>query len=650
MESPRRPSSRAAGGNPAITLWISLSAVFSAGGWLLSWCGQLNVRGYGVLLLVAGGVAAWWWRSARASGIAAAAWSGARLCRRFGRPLPLVFLALAALACLGGVLHPPNMHDAMTYRVPRMLHWLADNRWHWIETANQRMNTRSCGFEWLAMPLLVFTKSDRGFFLLNTISFLLLPGLVYSLFSRLGVRQRVAWCWMWFLPTGYSFLLQAGGSANDLFAVPYVLAAVDFALRARQTGRGSCLGWSLLAAGLATGAKATNLPLLLPWLLAWLPSWRLAVTRLGSLAAVGLLALVASFAPTAILNTLHCGDWSGAVLEPGLAKGAPWEGLLGNGLLLLAHNFVFPFFPWASWWNETIPHLLPVGLRTILDSSLENEWWRLAEAQVEDSAATGFGVAVVFVLSLGWVALQRFKGKALPARAAQEGFRPSAVPVGQGGLVAWSTWISLLAYMLKASLTAVGRVVAPYVPLLLASLLRSPRQEQLVRRRWWQRLVLGAGVLAFLVLVVNPARPLWPAQAVLGWLAQSRPANRLLARARIVYSVYAQRHDALAPVRSLLPPETQRVGALLSLDDPETSLWRPFGSRCVVQVPASDTPEAIRKRGLEYLVISPRLTEWSGLTLEDWLKGHQAELVGQVSLRLYASQEKAQVWSVARLR
>ena len=89
------------------------------------------------------------------------------------------------------------------------------------------MNDRACGMEWLSAPVLLFTGSTRGLFLLNFLPFLLLPGLVFSIFTRLGVRARVAWQWMWLLPTGYNFILQAGGIANDTFPTVYALAAVD---------------------------------------------------------------------------------------------------------------------------------------------------------------------------------------------------------------------------------------------------------------------------------------------------------------------------------------------------------------------------------------------------------------------------------------
>src|SRR5205823_13029119 len=112
--------------------------------------------------------------------------SFARFRRRFRRLFPLGFLILASLAILGGVLHAPSNYDALAYRVPRLFHWLAERQWHWIQTAFPRLNTRACGIEWLSAPLIVFTKTDRWLFVINAVSFLLLPSLIFSLFRRVG--------------------------------------------------------------------------------------------------------------------------------------------------------------------------------------------------------------------------------------------------------------------------------------------------------------------------------------------------------------------------------------------------------------------------------------------------------------------------------
>ena len=206
-----------------------------------------------------------------------------RFSRRFRRPLPFCFGALAVLIFLGGAIYPPGNYTGLTYRVARVLQWLAHGRWFWIHTANYRMNDRACGIEWLSAPLLLFTKSDRGLFLLNFLPFLLLPGLVFSVFTRLGVRARVAWQWMWLLPTGYNFLLQAGGIANDTFPDGICAGGAGFRVCAQLeiAARLADLWHSILAAALLTGAKASNLPLLLPWAIVDFPARPVAAPETG---------------------------------------------------------------------------------------------------------------------------------------------------------------------------------------------------------------------------------------------------------------------------------------------------------------------------------------------------------------------------------
>ena len=55
-------------------------------------------------------------------------------------------------------------------------------------------------------------------------TWVLLPGLVFSVFRRVGVHARAAWHWMWLLPTGYCYLLQAGSVANDMFSAHFIAA------------------------------------------------------------------------------------------------------------------------------------------------------------------------------------------------------------------------------------------------------------------------------------------------------------------------------------------------------------------------------------------------------------------------------------------
>lgn len=613
-----------------VALWLWLCALLNASGWLLSAFHTLNQAGYAVVFALVA-AACFFWRK-ELGFCALPRFHPARWRRRFKRFFPAAFLVIAGLALLGGVLHAPSNYDALSYRVPRVLHWLAANQWHWIHTEFPRLNTRACGFEWVATPLVLFTKSDRALFLINVASFLLLPGLFFSLLTRLGVGRRAAWSWMWLLPMGSGYVLQAGSIGNDLFGAVFALAAVDFALRARATGNARDFWLSLLAAALLTGGKTSNLPLLLPLAVAIVPSLRIALRRPLTTAAVCVVAAVASLAPVGWANWKNVGDWTGLSAEGmQLTKGEPTIRLANNAALLTVQNLAPPIFPLASLWNRTVLRLLPAAFMKKTESDFEPggaHWW-LGEIEMEESAGLGFGVTMLLLVS---VATTLGRGKTvLPGRispASDRGFRI---------LLLASVWLALFAFMLKSNLSTAARLVMPYCGLLLPVLLLPSGLAEVVKATWWRRAAALVVFLAGLLLVVSPARPLWPAQTILAKLSPDAGPGGWLKRAQTVYSVYARRWDGFQAVRNQLPGAVTQLG-FVSTDDPETSLWRPFGSRTVLHVSPADNAAELRRRGIEYVLISTET--WSRLarlTLESWLAANQAELVQRFSLALRAS-------------
>ena len=607
-------------------MWICLCAFCNCAGWILSTFHQLNAAGYAVTLLLGLGVV---WRLRRRlfpEGLGG--WNPRKQRRRFRRTFPLAFLILAFLATLGGSIHPPSNYDALAYRVPRMLHWLAEGQWHWIYTGFQRVNTRACGIEWLSTPLIIFTRTDRCLFLINTASFLLLPGLVFSLFRQVGVRPRVAWYWMWLLPTGYCYLLQAGSISNDMFSTVFTLAAVDFALRARKSGRVSEVCLSVLAAALMTGAKTSNLPLLLPWVVAFVPTWRLWFVRPLAWVAILPLALGASFLPMAVLNTVYGGEWTGAKVENvPVGSGPVWLHLVANGITWPLDNLAPPVFPFASAWNRTADAITPASLKAqfhnySFEPGASN--WHLEEMQVEESAGLGFGMTILLGLSVLAVLLGR-------SRRDQP---PTALPGDLvTKLVCLVPWISVFYIMTKVSYMGSVRYLASYYPLLSMGLLLSPAQVGIVRRQWWQSWAILSCALVGMLLVISPARPLWPA----GWLIQhygSRlQASKLGARAINAYTAKSKRAEVFEPVVALLPADASVLG--FSADDfPETSLWKPFGSRRILHVKLSDSAEDVRRRGLKYLlVVNDKLKE----SWPEWLARMDARELQAVTLKMWGS-------------
>ena len=619
-----------------------MSALASAAGWVLSGLGALNRGGYAVVFGL-GALALWQTRGNWAAEWRDRSRGPAVIRRRFTKALPFLFAVLASLVLLGAALYPPSNHTAVTYRLPRVLHWLAAEQWHWIHTGNYRMNNRACGIEWMSAPLMLFTRSDRCLFLLNFIPFLLLPGLVYSTLTRLGVRCRVAWAWMWLLPTGYAFLLQAGSTGNDTFPTVYALAAMDFALRARMSGRQSDFCLSIVSGALLTGAKASNLPLLLPWavLLLWArPRVKIRWTpTLGIL----LLAALVSFLPTAILNVIYCGDWSGLRLErAGMDMKNPIVGIWGNSLLFLLQNFAPPFFPLAGWWNQHALTILPGAIVGPMNANFEQGYHTFSELPTEDWAGLGFGVSLLLAISVVAAWRRRAKGAPLSGLAL-------AMPTMLRTAVLLSPWVALLAYCMKSGMVTGARLISPYYPLLLPALLFWGGHAGLVRTGWWKMLAKAVMVLAIPVLVVTPGRPLWPAHTVLSSLHSAYPDKPLLERALKVYSVYEVRSDPLAGVRTLLPASVKVVGFLGTEDDPEISLWLPFGTRRVQDILLEDSAVAIRGPGVEYAVVGGFKLSTSGVSLEDWLQRVQAQLVTSTNATVKVS-EGPQAWHVVRMR
>src|SRR6266480_5288150 len=161
----------------AVLLWIWSCAYFNCVGWTLSALHQLNAAGYTAALVLWFIALLIWWKKTSDKSWSLRCWQKPR--RRFARPLPLMFLILAAMAFVGGAIYAPSNYDALAYRIPRVLHWLAAGQWHWIHTTFPRLNNRSCGIEWVSAPFIALFKTERFLFVINFCSLLRLPGLIF---------------------------------------------------------------------------------------------------------------------------------------------------------------------------------------------------------------------------------------------------------------------------------------------------------------------------------------------------------------------------------------------------------------------------------------------------------------------------------------
>lgn len=619
-----------------VVFWVWLCAYLNCVGWALSALHQLNAGGYAVTLAL-GVVALIIWRRRTSSRMfPALRWQ--KCFRRFRQPFPLAFLALAMLAALGGALHSASNYDAMAYRIPRVLHWLAAGQWHWIHSDFPRLNTRTAGFEWLSAPQFLFLKTDRFVFLFNTVSFLLLPGRVFAILRRLGVGPRASWYWMWLFPSGYGYVLQAGSVANDMFGAFMAFVAIEFALRARQERRVSRLWTSGLAAALMTAAKAFNLVLLLPWAVAMFPALKLVLRRPVFSMLVAVLAIGASLLPTAYLNWRQCGDWTGLKVEqPTVGGKGKLERFAANAVNAILLNIEPPVFPFSRQWDKFVSRVVPERASEALHNRMEPGLaeFKLPELQVEEAAGLGCGVTLMLIILLA----KKIRVK-LP-------WPPN--PLNLSVALLFATCLALAVLMMESGDEGIGRYLLPFYLLLAAPCLTGPTAGAIFRSRAWRIVGYMVFATAGMLLVINPARPLGPINSLLKADDAEHSSHRLWQRIRTVYSVYGLRGNCFAPVLAALPPEANPLG-FVGWDEPEAALWRPFGARRIEHICHSDTPEEVRKRDLKYaLVCSRTLTFQDHTTLTNWLALYDADPVKIFMLQLRAGQDPY-AWALVKFK
>lgn len=614
--------------NP-VTAWVVLNALAVMSGWLLSLAGQVNRVGYGLILLLVCAVA-----FCRGRGMVRAAVSGAwhqgkaflRRCRR--NRLAAVYALMIAAATIGGALYPPNNYDFLTYRFSRILYWWSEGSWHWVHTVNERINYSGANMEWMMMPLWIVLRTDRLFFMLNMISFLLLPGLIFSIYRGFGMGRKTCLCWMWILPAASCFATAAGGVGTDLYGAVLALASLALVLHA---GRGSfaALCLALVAAGLATGVKASNLLFLLPVGVAALGHgvWRLARGRLKSFLMAALVAISVSLVPVAVLNSRHAGDWTG---DPGNMtgmKGAnPPVVLLGNILQAGLDCLAPPFFPWAQEWNRRSDGLLPECLSFCLKRDFPRFQLRLRE--IHEEGGLGLGVTMLLLLT-AWSGVIHF------TRQGKRGL-PKGRWNGVAPVIVTASWVAAAGVASLLASESVPRLLAPYYVPCAAALIMMSEAGNLPCKPGWRGGTIFVTLSTLLVVVATPSRPLWPAETLLGMLQQGRPGCGLVTRARDVYSAYADRSDVLHALRESLPDTVSVVGFVQSGDDPDVSLWRPFGKRRVIHVALADLAdgEALRRQGIGAVVARGSILRKRCGSVTQWMEIVNGRLLSQIRLTI----------------
>jgi hypothetical protein len=307
-------------------------------------------------------------------------------------------------------------------------------------------------------------------------------------------------------------------------------------------------------------------------------------------------------------------------------------------MALTAQNVVPPMFPMADKCNNAMKSHLPQQIVSKLAVLGEGPdcWFQIPQMQTEETA--GFGFGLVCLLGVSFVAAFFYRA----SRAAPAQFPWAAA-------VRWASVVALAAVLTQGSVAAVGRLFAAYYVLPCTIILAMPGQATLVRRCWWRGLAWLVFLMAAELLVVSPARPLFPRDAVLAKIERLETTHPALVRVDTVYSIYRDRPKAFAPVLAELPPDVKVLG-YIAFDKPETSLWFPYGARRTVHVCPGDRADALKAEGVHYILVdSDEFAFWFRQPLAEWLQTMNAEVAREIPLRVRAGKD-TQTWSLVVLK
>ena len=596
----------------------------------------LNRAGYVALFVLITGVVVFWARSNH--------WNLAsnrslihKTRRRFRRALPRLFLALCVCIVLGGVLNPITNGDSIEYRVPRLRQWLSESGWFWIHTADDRMNVVGCNYEWLCGPLLAFFNEERIFFIVNFSAYLLLPGLFFSFLRKIGVSGKVAWWWMWLLPSGFIYAMQASSVATDGFSATPALAAVVLGMHGVARKSAGDLWLSILAAGFLTGIKQVTLPLGITLIIPILAGWKILLRRPVITGLVVVFAILCSTIPITVANVHYTGSWKGFAEDNPYEQKSFFWGIVGNTAILTAQNLQPPIFPWAAEWNEAMRKFVttPFGSHFKHFEMFIGLW----RAPSEINAGLGCGLSLLLLLSgfgLVYLRRDRFAASGKSTRIMQA--------------LLWSPLIAAAVFMGKSGLMQFARYFAPYYPFLLPLLLVHRKSQRLLKFRFWRVAAYSSILLTIFLLMLSRQHPVWPAVSFTAFLANQFPQNAFVAKVHRAYSFDHQGAMIQEALARSIPSNLPVIGYASQFGRIETYLWKRLRPLKVRRIIAGDPVEEISAMGIQYIVVDDTgLAAPPGKTIQSWLEQFQATELARFQFRIVSPESPSVTAYIVKL-
>jgi Dolichyl-phosphate-mannose-protein mannosyltransferase len=164
-----------------------------------------------------------------------------------------IVVAFASVTLFIALTAEPNNWDSMTYRLPRIEHWIQDGSLAYYPTSIGMQNFGPLA-EILLLQTRVLSGSHRFYLLIQWVSMLCSISAVFRITRQLGGNTTQAWIACAFLATLPIGILESTSTQNDYVVAALLVSFVSLGLQAITEARASL--WLVLAAaaaGLLTG-------------------------------------------------------------------------------------------------------------------------------------------------------------------------------------------------------------------------------------------------------------------------------------------------------------------------------------------------------------------------------------------------------------
>lgn len=515
-------------------------------GWGLSWWNRLNWLGW---LSVAGFLAA-----VAFARRGAGSWTN--LLASVGEPLAFwPFILVGGLALVAALIYPPTMLDSLAYRLPRVLLWLQENQIRHVSTADARLNYMPQGWGLATLPLIQLA-GDRLVSFWNYASWVMFYFIAFDwAFETSGSlpKSRV----MAFIASTSTFaVLQACEAASDLFMTTLVLLGLRFVMQFERTRDWREIPSAVFCLLLAANAKphviVLALPLMIWFWMSFSNPWK--SFRWRWLPGLIPLWLVCSPVLSWMLNYETYQSWSGERLNAAFSGNPMWKVLLGT-VMTFWQGIQPPINPLALALNGRLePVISHLGVCTLVPR------FNLKSSPVSLVDGASLGLVLFVLLVVGVILAVRRDRQALHS------WRGWAMAAGLAGY-----WLALSQLVPET----VGRSFCVFlffaVPLAMTgwNLMR----PQVLRASLY--LCLASSLLS---LVLNPERPLWPANRVHRALAEV-PRFKGLAKVMEPYLLVPERARTGEALVRAIPGDEPAVVVLAGEDRPLLAFFRPYSLR-----------------------------------------------------------------------